>query len=173
VATATQIEFLINAGAQRSPHAHGRNLFEHFLGTQNLLERWGATEEVCSAGLFHAVYGTDRYKLKLLDTGQRAAVRELIGERAERLVFLFSNLRRPQELLEAASDPSAGWELTSLIEIECANMVDQTRGSSCDRLIADNLSDPSRQRRDVFAAALRTCNACRDSRVCQRGAARA
>ena len=167
---ASQIEFLIRAGAQESPHAHGRTLFEHFLGTRSLLERWGASKDVCAAGLFHAVYGTDRYKLKLLDTKERAAVREVIGEHAERLVFRFSNLHRPRELHAAVSDPSAGQELMELVEIECANVVDQTRGSSCGQLIADELAKPAAQRRDVFAAALRRCNACRDSRVCQHAA---
>ena len=168
---ADQIEFLIHAGAHRKPHAHGRTLFEHLLGTRSLLAKWDASEEVRAAGLFHSVYGTDRYKVKLVADEERDTIRGLIGADAERLVFLFSNLRRPEAFIEAdgVRDIDRN-DFCALIEIECANVIDQTPLSACDRRVAENLSKGS-ARAEVFAAALRFCLPCRqEGGPCRRAA---
>ena len=44
-------------------------------------------EEVCLAGLFHSIYGTEGFQGLILGLEQRADVAEIIGERAERCVF--------------------------------------------------------------------------------------
>ena len=46
------------------------------------------TSGVCRAGLFHSIYGTELFRRFCLPLDRRADVRELIGERAERLAFI-------------------------------------------------------------------------------------
>jgi len=75
------------------PHSD-RGLFDHLLGTRQLLVEWEARPALCDAGLFHSVYSTDHYELKALPLSRRDDVRELIGDEAESLVFLFCMMRR-------------------------------------------------------------------------------
>jgi hypothetical protein len=44
-------------------------------------------EPVCHAGLFHSVYGTEGFQGFTLPLSERPAVRQIIGERAERVAF--------------------------------------------------------------------------------------
>src|SRR5215207_7361742 len=80
--------------AERFPHAGGRTLQEHLLGTWAMLCRWAQPEWVCEAGAFHSVYGTDVYDGRLVPASDRYRVRAAIGETAERLVYLFSVMSR-------------------------------------------------------------------------------
>src|SRR5262249_17859063 len=45
-------------------------------------------EELCRAGLFHSIYGTQLFQRFKLPLERRAEVRGLIGERAERLAYI-------------------------------------------------------------------------------------
>jgi len=87
------IEFLRAANAQMMPHTE-RGLLDHLLSTRKLLVEWGARPALCDAGLFHSVYGTEHYEPQAIPLFKRAAVRELIGEEAERLAWLFCIMRR-------------------------------------------------------------------------------
>ena len=49
---------------------------------------WGADEELALAGLFHSIYGTGLFQRFKLELDRRGEVRDLIGERAERLAYL-------------------------------------------------------------------------------------
>lgn len=75
------------------PH-FDRNLQDHLAGTRRLLEEWGASKALCAAGLFHSIYGTERYRLKKLSAAIRAEVQKVIGSKAERLVYLFCIMER-------------------------------------------------------------------------------
>jgi hypothetical protein len=55
----------------------------------------GCPEDVCLAGLFHSIYGTQRFQGFKLSLEKRAQVRDLIGERAERLAYLNCAMDRP------------------------------------------------------------------------------
>lgn len=87
-------ELLRQLSDQDLPHAGGRTLQEHLLGTWEILSRWGQPEWVCAAGAFHSVYGTDVYAGRLVPASERHRVRTAIGEAAERLVRLFSMMSR-------------------------------------------------------------------------------
>jgi hypothetical protein len=82
--------------ARKTPHS-GRTLFEHLFKTCGLLESMGASKEVCMAGAFHSIYGTTVFKHKSLGIEERPLVRYVIGERAERLAYLFCRAPRPFE----------------------------------------------------------------------------
>src|SRR5947209_7941148 len=77
--------FLQEVGADQLPHAHGKSLFQHLIGTAEILERWGEPPWLCTAGLIHSVYSTDVYTKQLLDISRREEVRAVTGEEGERL----------------------------------------------------------------------------------------
>jgi hypothetical protein len=88
-----RISFLRRAGTEAMPHS-GRALLDHLLGTRNLLIEWEARPALCDAGLFHSVYGTQYYELKAIPVSMRDEVRQLIGDEAELLAWLFCMMRR-------------------------------------------------------------------------------
>lgn len=87
------ISFLRELGADGVRHS-GRTFLEHLVGTAFLLEKWGYDDEVCKAGLFHSVYGTEYFRGGVLSFDDRPRVREKIGERAERLAWIFCAFER-------------------------------------------------------------------------------
>jgi hypothetical protein len=86
----------------RVAHAEA-DLLTHLVGVHDLLESWGETEEVCLAGLAHSLYGTEHFQRASIGFLEREDLVELLGERAERLVFLFCEMNRGQWLSEIRS----------------------------------------------------------------------
>jgi catechol 2,3-dioxygenase-like lactoylglutathione lyase family enzyme len=86
-------EFLSARGADRMPHPGG-TLLDHLRRVTHLLSTWGAEPAVQLAGLCHAAYGTDGFDESLLDTTERKVLAELIGDRAETLVYLYASCDR-------------------------------------------------------------------------------
>ena len=89
----TKIEFLEKIGADEKSHS-SRTLLDHLLGTYNKLKERNAPEYLQDAGLFHSVYGTSSFKHQ--STNNRDAVRDLIGEQAEEIVFMFCSTEAPR-----------------------------------------------------------------------------
>lgn len=84
-----QIEFLIVRGA--ADHCHSRaSLIEHLDATRKILASWGASPALCTAGLFHSVYGTQSFESAVADLEDRQVVREVIGPESEEIAYLFS-----------------------------------------------------------------------------------
>jgi catechol 2,3-dioxygenase-like lactoylglutathione lyase family enzyme len=86
-------ELLLGWGAGRLAHPGG-TLYEHLRRVASLLEAWSADSVVLMAGLCHACYGTDGYDQALLGVDDRAILVELIGWRAESLVYLYGSCDR-------------------------------------------------------------------------------
>ncbi|WP_374228213.1 DUF6817 domain-containing protein [Streptacidiphilus sp. ASG 303] len=80
-------------GAAGMPHPGG-TLLEHLVRVAHLLGEWGAGPDLQAAGMCHAAYGTDGFDQALVDVTGRAALAELIGERAEALVHLYASCDR-------------------------------------------------------------------------------
>ena len=80
--------YLKSVNAYDIPHS-GRNLGTHLWGVYNLLKKENNTEDVCLAGLFHSIYGTNKFKT-VCETN-RNTIKNLIGEKAEFLVWVFCN----------------------------------------------------------------------------------
>lgn len=89
-------QLLSQFDAGRPPHARGRTLRQHLLGTWAVLRAWDQPRYLCEAGAFHSVYGTDIYQRELLSAADRDRVRAAIGARAEGLVRLFSVMSRAE-----------------------------------------------------------------------------
>jgi hypothetical protein len=111
----------IKAQTENIPHSRV-TFFEHLYNTFLILKNIGAPEDVCAAGLFHAVYGTDYFQHNL--TVNRETVRNLIGPYAEDLVFTFCTMQnRTPSIIENAQ--SGNHKDYFLACIEYANLVEQ------------------------------------------------
>lgn len=84
---------LVRRGAREEPHGRS-SLFAHLQGTRAVLEAWLQPQHVVAAGLAHSIYSTDAFEPQIFATGERAVAAALIGERAERLTYLFGALER-------------------------------------------------------------------------------
>jgi (p)ppGpp synthase/HD superfamily hydrolase len=136
---------LICAGAKAVRHS-GRTLFDHLLGTKNLLVSWEADFLTQAVGMLHSVFGTLVFKHSVFTSDREGDLRALIGDRVVDLVKLFSCMRRHKSLLRAirtkqieisrtrTSDSCfdlvtiSDDTLQTLVLVECANLVEQKTG---------------------------------------------
>jgi hypothetical protein len=79
--------FLTGIGVDKVPHTK-KSYLAHLIGVYRYLESQGCAEDVCRAGMFHSIYGTELFQGFKLPLDRRPEVRALIGERAERLAYL-------------------------------------------------------------------------------------
>ena len=82
------IEFLRSLDIENMQHSGAKGYLAHLLGVYNDLQRWGCESDVCRAGLFHSIYGTELFRRFTLPLERRAEIRALIGERAEWLALV-------------------------------------------------------------------------------------
>jgi len=80
-------DFYASIGADKVRHSKS-TLMAHAIGVYNHLKNHGCDEAVCHAGLFHSIYGTEYFQRFKLPLERRTELRSLIGEYAERLVFI-------------------------------------------------------------------------------------
>jgi hypothetical protein len=119
--TSIKLDFLESIGCSEINHS-GRTLIEHLMGVRRILKEWGAPEYLQDAGLFHAVYGTTYTKLQM--TVSRDKVRDLIGEHAEEICFIFCTIPHPRnDNINNIEDEQLRIDLLVLTE---ANIDDET-----------------------------------------------
>lgn len=82
-----RIAYLRQLGIEDLVHTGSKSYLGHLVAVSRDLERWGCDEAVFLAGLFHSIYGTERFRRFQLPLKHRAEVRGLIGERAEQLAY--------------------------------------------------------------------------------------
>jgi hypothetical protein len=99
-------DFLVGMGVEQVPHTH-KSYLGHLIAVYRDLESQGCPEEVCRAGMFHSIYGTERFQGFKLPLDRRDAVRGLIGARAEQLAYLNCAMDRASfdRALEQPSEP--------------------------------------------------------------------
>src|SRR5437762_6834938 len=86
-------DFLVGMGVDQVPHTH-KSYLGHLIAVSRFLEAHGCPEDVCRAGMFHSIYGTERFQGFTLPLERREEVRALIGDRAERLAYLNCAMNR-------------------------------------------------------------------------------
>ena len=79
-------DYLVGLGIDRISHT-GKTYLTHLIAVYRGLRSWGCDEEVCLAGMFHSIYGTEMFQGFKLPFDRRGEVCEKIGERAERLAY--------------------------------------------------------------------------------------
>src|SRR6185369_1167427 len=78
--------FLLNLGIEQVTHTQ-KNYLTHLISVYKLMESTGCDEELCRAGMFHSIYGTERFQGFKLPLNRREELAEMIGSRAERLAY--------------------------------------------------------------------------------------
>lgn len=131
--------YLLAHSADKQAHS-GHTLWSHLSGVHDILQRAKQPEYVCTAGLFHSVYGTKSFKPVTIEKAKRKEVAELIGQEAEALAFAFCELPRPKlfELHLRCKQPAPPTEINAfaqngnemqfyqdLLALECANLIEQ------------------------------------------------
>jgi hypothetical protein len=87
------LSLLDQRGAGGIEHPGG-TLLAHLIRVSHRLSRLSAVPGLQVVGLAHASYGTDRFRLALLDRSDRSVLRELIGSDAEQLVYRYAGCDR-------------------------------------------------------------------------------
>ncbi len=80
-------DFLLSLGTEQVSHTN-KTYLAHVIGVYRYMEVRGCTEELCRAGMFHSIYGTELFQRFALPLDRRSEVRVLIGDRAELLAYL-------------------------------------------------------------------------------------
>jgi hypothetical protein len=99
-------DFLVATGVAEIPHTH-KSYLGHLIAVYRYLESQGFVPDVCRAGMFHSIYGTELFQGFKLPMERRGDVRALIGERAERIAYLNCAMDRASfdRALEQDTDP--------------------------------------------------------------------
>jgi hypothetical protein len=102
----TLTDFLVGIGIEQIPHTQ-KSYLAHLIAVDRWLESLGCPEDVCRAGMFHSIYGTEKFQGFTLPLDRRGEVRDLIGSRAEHLAYLNCALDRASldRLLDQVAEP--------------------------------------------------------------------
>ena len=74
-----------------------RTLYLHLSGTHKILADWGNPEFICTAGLFHSIYGTQIFQHATISISRRPWLQWFLGSQAEYLAYLFCVINRQEE----------------------------------------------------------------------------
>jgi hypothetical protein len=85
--------WLLRRGAASVEHAGG-SLYDHLGRVSDRLAGHGCSMDEQLAALTHAAYGTDGFRVTLLDVADRRELRELIGPAAEAMVYRYGGCDR-------------------------------------------------------------------------------
>lgn len=86
-------DFLLDQGVEAIGHTN-KTYMGHLLGVYRLMKANDCSEEVCQAGMFHSIYGTELFQGFKLPLERRPQIRDLIGERAEKLAYINCAMNR-------------------------------------------------------------------------------
>ena len=68
-------------------------MMNHLKGVAEILKAQGAAEHLVNAGLFHSVYGEEHNRTRSMDAVfSREKLKEIVGERAEDIVYQFATI---------------------------------------------------------------------------------
>jgi hypothetical protein len=110
-------DFLVGIGIEQIPHTE-KSYLAHLIAVFRDLANQGYPQDVCRAGMFHSIYGTEKFQGFTLPLEHRGEVRALIGDRAEYLAYL--NCAMDRASFDCALDEQA----------EPYRIVDRIRGES-------------------------------------------
>jgi hypothetical protein len=109
---------------------HARDIFKnHLVGTFSILGMWNQPEDVKRTGLFHTAYSGDLFgfaKWYAKRAGDRLALRNITGERAEALTYMFGTVERGRlsSLHEAMADDQEPVQLQPGTQVIVPNRID-------------------------------------------------
>lgn len=80
-------DFLRDLGIDGIAHTD-KTYLAHLIAVHGYLRAQGCSDDVARAGLFHSIYGTEKFQGFKISVERRPEVRAMIGEHAERLAYL-------------------------------------------------------------------------------------
>jgi hypothetical protein len=104
----------------------GKPFHRHLFSVYKYLKLQNAPEEVCDAGLFHSIYGTEFYNFQN-NRITREIVRGIIGEYAEELVYIFCTSKDRFHVIVDNTQGLSPRQVMDLCHIEFANLLDQNK----------------------------------------------
>ena len=129
-------DFLVAQGIDKVEHSQ-KTYLGHLVSLYRLMEAEGCSDEVCRAGMFHSIYGTELFQRFSLPQSQRGEVRKLIGDRPERIAF--ANCLMDRSTFDALLDSEGPYHLRNretgeTIELSRDEYDDLVRVHLCDWL---------------------------------------
>lgn len=112
----------------------GRSFYQHLHGVYEHLQKLNAPQEVCDAGLFHSIYGTEFYEFQN-NRITRDVVRGFIGDYAEELVHVFCTSRPRFNVIVENRLGLTTRQVRDLCMVEFANLWDQNNDGRYDEKI--------------------------------------
>ena len=85
--SSNELNKLLNIATNKN-HING-TLIKHLKGTYSLLKSWGANEDLCSAGLYHALYGTSGFDNHLIHVNDRSQAKLILGNKIEKIIYTY------------------------------------------------------------------------------------
>ncbi|MBC7815303.1 MAG: hypothetical protein IAG10_00220 [Planctomycetaceae bacterium] len=131
------VDFLRGLDIEEVPHSGHKGFLAHLVAVFGDLEKWGCHRDVCRAGLFHSIYGTELFRRWSLPLERRADIRGLIGERAEWIAYV--NCMMDRSTFDALLESEGPFRLRNresgeIMELSRADYDDLVRVHLCDWL---------------------------------------
>lgn len=131
------VEYLRGLDIENVPHSGKKGFLAHLVAVFRDLETWGSERDVCRAGLFHSIYGTEMFRRWSLPLDRRPEVRALIGERAEWIAYV--NCMMDRSTFDALLDSEGPYRIRNretgeTMELSRADYDDLVRVHLCDWL---------------------------------------
>ena len=86
LAMKTMTDYLVEFGAENVSHT-GKTYLGHAISVYQDMKGWQADDELCRAAMYHSIHGTEGFTTLTLPLDRREELRDLIGERAEKLAY--------------------------------------------------------------------------------------
>jgi hypothetical protein len=137
-------KFLVDLNIESVPHTQ-KNYLAHLIAVYRFMKDAGCTEELCRAGMFHSIYGTQQFQGFKLSLESRDDVRQLLGERAERLAYLNCAMQR-ETFDEALQGPGPSYRFRDRIADEMVELNRQDFDDLCGVHLYDWLEQAPRSR---------------------------
>ncbi len=131
------VEYLERIGMKEIRHTE-KTYLDHLQAVYRGLESWGCAPDVCAAGMFHSIYGTEMFRGFTLPLERRTEIAGLIGDRAERLAHANCAMNRAS-FDQAVVQPRGPYRFGNrmeggTIELDEADFGDLCRIHLCDWL---------------------------------------
>jgi hypothetical protein len=105
----SMVDFLRSLDIEDVPHSGHKGFLAHLIAVFRDLESWDCNQDVCRAGLFHSIYGTELFRRWSLPLARRPDVQALIGERAEWIAYV--NCMMDRSTFDALLDSDGPYDI--------------------------------------------------------------
>ncbi len=137
------------ADATRIAHS-GSTLWDHLLGTYEVLSGWGAGPDIRLAGLIHSIYSTQYFRQRVIAPRERDRVAKVVGRRAEALAHAFCVLDRESLRRASARVGLASVRGPLRIRTHAGDGELRVSAAQCRALRLLDLANEAEQRRTLF-----------------------